>query len=204
MGKKSQAVDAYIEKAPEFARPILKRLRQQMHKGAPGIEEGIKWSQPAFLGKGIVTGMAAFKNHVTFGFWKGKLMTDPEGLFEGAGRTSITTLKLTSPKDLPPEKVMLSYIEEAMKLDAEGAKTRPAARKKKPVAPAKPPADLLAALKKKKKALATFEGFSPSHRKEYVEWIVEAKREETRKKRIATAVEWMSEGKPRHWKYMKK
>ncbi len=203
MGKKSPEVDAYIRSAPEYARPILKKLRQQMHKAAPDIEEAIKWSSPTFVHKGIVTGMSAFKNYVTIGFWKGRLMKDPKEIFEGAGRTSITTIKLSDVSELPPEKVMLSYIREAVKLNADGVKA-PAAPREKRTAQVKAPADLLAALKKSKKAAATFEAFPPSHKKEYIAWIVEAKREATRERRIATAVEWMSEGKPKNWKYMKK
>jgi uncharacterized protein YdeI (YjbR/CyaY-like superfamily) len=65
------------------------------------------------------------------------------------------------------------------------------------------PADLAAALRRNRKARASFEAFSPSHRREYIEWITEAKREETREKRLATTIEWLEEGKPRHWKYLK-
>jgi uncharacterized protein YdeI (YjbR/CyaY-like superfamily) len=63
------------------------------------------------------------------------------------------------------------------------------------------PQDLKSALARNAKARAAFEGFSPSHRREYVEWIEDAKRDDTRRKRLATAIEWMGEGKPRNWKY---
>ena len=204
MGKRSPKVDAYIEKSAGFARPILKKLRQQMHKASPKIEETIKWSAPHFEYKGIVAGMVAFKQHVSFGFWKGGLMKDPKGLFEKAGSTSITTMRVKELSDLPSDKVLLSYIKEAVKLNEEGVKVPAAPKKKGKKAETKAPPDLMKALKKSKKALATFEGFPPSHRKEYVEWIVEAKQEATRERRIATAVEWMSEAKPKNWKYMKK
>ena len=76
MGTKDPRIDAYIEKSAEFARPILKKLRALVHKGcpAPGVTETIKWGMPAFEYKGPFCGMAAFKNHCTFGFWKDKLL----------------------------------------------------------------------------------------------------------------------------------
>jgi uncharacterized protein YdeI (YjbR/CyaY-like superfamily) len=197
-------VDRYIEDAPDFSRPILAKLRKLFQEAYPDIGETIKWSTPTFQHKSIVGGMAAFKKHVAYGFWNAKEMKDPEGLFAGKPKKSPFALKATTSKDLPGDRVLLAYIKEAVRLNEQGVKRSPAKKTagKKP-AP-RPPADLLAALKKNRKALATFEGFSPSRRREYVEWITEAKREATREKRIATAVEWLAEGKPRNWKYMKR
>ena len=199
MAKTLPAVDAYIEAAAPFARPILTRLRAIVHEGAPEIHEEIKWSCPCFVGNKIVAGMAAFKQHATFGFWRAKELSDPERLFRGDLKAGMHDIKITSLADLPKKKVLVAYVKEAVALDAQA---KPAAKKKavrRP--PSEAPAELMAALKKVKKALATYEAFSPSCQREYVEWIVSAKREETRHRRITQAVEWMAEGKPRNWKY---
>jgi uncharacterized protein YdeI (YjbR/CyaY-like superfamily) len=202
MKNASPQVDAYIEESADFAKPVLVKLRKLVHKGCPVAEETIKWGNPYFVHKGMLAGMAAFKAHVGFSFWKGKLLSDPHGLFDGVGNTGMTAIKATDVSELPPDKVMLQYIREAVELnDADGKpkETKP----KKKAAKLKVPDYFIAALKKNKKARATFESFSQSHRNEYVEWIVEAKQEATRTKRLGTAIEWMAEGKPRNWKYMK-
>ena len=197
--KKSSEVDAYIAKAADFAKPILQKIRTLFHKACPDMEEEMKWSFPHFVYRGIVGSMAAFKQHVSFGFWKGSLLGDPEGLFKKVGDTSMSGHKVTSVADLPGDKVLLAYVKEAVQLNEEGVKAP--SSKKKPKKALEVPKYFLAALKKNKKALATFEKFSPSHKREYVEWVTEAKQEETRAKRLAQAVEWMAAGKARHWKY---
>jgi len=189
-------VDAYIQKAPAFSRPILKKLRAAFHEADPTLRENIKWGNPTFEKNGIVAGMGGFKEHVAFGFWNAPAMKDPEGLFPGGGKKSTFTIKVKSVNELPPQRVLTAYVKEAVRLDGKG-------RKKKTKPALRPPADLLAALKKNRKAQKTFEGFSPSRRREYVEWVTDAKRDATRKRRIETAVEWLAEGKPRNWKYMK-
>lgn len=199
-------VDRYIEEAPPFAQPVLTRLRKVFHNAAPDLKEEMKWSTPHFVGNGIVVGMAAFKHHVSFGFWRSKDMADLEGLFGGDPKSSMCTVKAASLKDLPSNKVLGAYVKEAVALDAvvgnvKGRKKRPAKKKAVRRPPLKAPADFMAAMKKTKKALSTFQNFSPSHQREYVEWVTDAKREETRLRRIAQAVEWMAEGKSRHWKY---
>ncbi|MCI0637817.1 MAG: YdeI/OmpD-associated family protein [Gemmataceae bacterium] len=197
--KKSPEVDAYIAKAADFAKPILQKIRTLFHKACPDMEEEMKWSFPHFVYRGILGSMAAFKQHVSFGFWKGSLLSDPEGLFKKVGDTSMAGHKVTSVADLPADKVLLAYIKEAVQLNEEGVKA-PASRKR-PKKALEVPDYFLAALKKNKKALATFEKFSPSHKREYVEWVTEAKQEETRARRLAQAVEWMATGKSRHWQY---
>jgi uncharacterized protein YdeI (YjbR/CyaY-like superfamily) len=194
MKNASAEVDRYIEKAPEFAKPILERIRKAFHKAGAEVTESMKWSAPHFEYKGVLGSMAAFKQHVAWGFWKAKLMDDPASMGFG---------KIRDVKDLPSEKVMVEYVKQAMRLNDEGVKlARPKAR------PAGAPVDvpdyLTAALKKNAKARAAFENFPSSHRREYVEWLEEAKQEATRTKRLAQAIEWMAEGKPRNWKYMKK
>jgi uncharacterized protein YdeI (YjbR/CyaY-like superfamily) len=153
----------------------------------------MKWSTPAFDYKGAMCGMAAFKAHCMFGFWKAPLVvggSNPHGRFRN----------LKSIADLPSKKDMTALIRKAMALNDDGVVVARAAREKK--APARVPADLAGALAKSSKAKAAFAAFSPSHKREYVEWITEAKREETRSKRVQTAVKWIAEGKPRNWKYL--
>ncbi|HVZ65923.1 MAG TPA: YdeI/OmpD-associated family protein [Lacunisphaera sp.] len=192
-------IDAYIARAAPFARPILARLRRSVHRGCPEAEETIKWGMPSFVYRGkILCGMAAFKAHATFGFWhRGmeKLMTKEIGRTNDAmgllGRIS----KMA---DLPADKVLVQYIRTAKRLHDSGA---PARVKSKP-RPALPvPADLASALRKNRPAAAAWADFSPSARREYIEWITEAKRPDTRNRRLATTIEWVAYGKPRNWKY---
>jgi len=198
--KRSPQVDAYIGKALEFARPILEKIRKAFHAGCPSVEETIKWGVPYFMYKGILGGMAAFKQHVGFGFWKSKLLDDPAKLFEtGQGaKASMCNAHIKSVKDLPPQKILVGYVKAAVKLNDEGIQV-PKRRARTDVP--KMPAEFLAALNKNKQAKSNFDRLPPSHRREYLEWIVEAKRDETRQKRIATSVDWLGEGKHRNWKY---
>ena len=201
MPNTSPEVDRYIRNAAPYAQPILEKIRKVFHKACPEVEETIKWGVPFFDYKGPLGSMAAFKNHVSWGFWKGKLMDDPHGIMPEDGNLSMGGTRIADVKAMPSEKVMLEYIRQAMKLNDDGVKSP--ARAKRAPGPVEAPDDLMAALKKNKKALATYEQFPPGQKREYVEWITEAKQEATRRKRLATAVEWMSEGKPRNWKYMK-
>ena len=190
-------IDAYIEQAAPFARPILAHARALVHKACPDVEETIKWGMPTFVhAGGILCGMAAFKQHASFGYWKHALVVG-----EGEPRAGMGSYgKMASLQDLPADKVLLAHIRKAMTLNEDGSKA-PATRKSAPKPPAETPDDLVAALKKNMLAKATFDAFPPSCRREYIEWIVEAKREETRAKRLAQTVEWLAEGKRRNWKY---
>ena len=191
-------VDAYIAKSADFAQPILRHLRKLVHEACPTATETIKWTFPTFEHHGILCGMAAFKAHCTFGFWH-QGVTKVLGRDSKKGEEAMGSLgRITSVGDLPNEKTMLHYIRQAAKLKETGVPARPV-RKPRPVLAV--PADLAVALKKNKAAAATFEKFSPSHRRDYIEWIMEAKREETRGKRLATTLEWLAEGKSRNWKY---
>ena len=201
MGTKDRRVDAYITASAEFARPVLSHLRKVIHAGCPGVEETIKWGFPHFMYKGILCSMASFKEHCAFGFWKGSLLEDREKTLEKVGKTAMGHLgRITALSDLPSEKVLLRYIKEAMALNDEGvnvpSRSKPKGDRKLDV-----PGDLMAALRKNKKALATFKGFNYTNKKDYVEWVTEARRDETRRRRLETAVAWMAEGKPRNWKY---
>jgi hypothetical protein len=193
MAKRDARVDAYIVKAAAFAKPILSHFRELVHQACPDVEETWKWSFPHFEYKGVLCSMAAFKEHCAFGFWKGDL------IIKDADRSAMGHLgRVKSISDLPPDKVLIQYIKEGVRLNEEGIKRerKPAVRKELVV-----PDYLIAALKKNKKALSTFENFSYSHKKEYVEWITEAKREETRAARMKIALKWLSQGKSRHWKH---
>jgi hypothetical protein len=194
---RNSAVDAYIAKSADFARPILKRLRALMHRACPKVEETMKWGVPHFEYKGVIAGMAAFKRHAAFGFWKRRLMQDPAGFFS-KGESGMGGRKIRSLDELPSDTVLLGYIREAVSLNEQGARVPRSTRRKPPV---KAPPYLTAALKKNAKARKTFEGFSPSQQREYVEWLTDAKQEVTRERRLATAIEWMAQGKTRNWKY---
>ena len=190
-------IDAYIERAAPFARPILAHARALVRQACPQVEETIKWGMPTFVhAGGILCGMAAFKQHASFGFWKHALVVGEGEPRDGMGSYG----KMLSLDDFPAKKIVLAHIRKAMKLNEDGVKM-PAARKAASKLPPEMPEDLVAALNKDNAAKATFDAFPPSCRREYIEWIVEAKREETRAKRLAQTVEWLAEGKRRNWKY---
>ena len=202
MPTKDRRVDAYIAGAAEFAKPILRHLRQLVHTACPEVEETLKWSCPAFLHKGMLCGMAAFKHHCTFGFWKHRLIIRQSAVNQAKAAEAMGKCgRITSLSDLPSDRVLLGYIRRAVELNERGIKVSRSPRTSAQRLPAVPP-DLRAALKKNKKAAATFENFSPSHQREYIEWITEARREETRTKRLETTLAWLAGGKPRKWKYM--
>lgn len=201
MPKKDPRIDTYIQKSATFAKPILKYLRTIVHQNCPKTEETMKWSFPHFTYNGkLLCAMAAFKAHCTLGFWKGAHIVNNDGSRALAAMGQMG--RLTTIQDLPSKRILANYIKQAMKFNEEDAPViKRAIKHKKP--PLKAPADFMRAIKANKKALETFENFSPSHKREYVSWILEAKTEETRERRLETAVEWMSQGKPRMWKYMK-
>ena len=192
-------IDAYIRKSRPFAHDILRTLRDVVHAACPEAEENIKWSFPHFDYKGAFCSMAAFKAHVTFGFWKHTLLLER---LSAADRRALDSVgRIVSRDELPPRNTLMRIVKTAARLNAEGIK------EVRPPRPARPtpraPSDLAAALAKDARASTTFKRFSPSQKREYVEWIVDAKQAATREKRVATAVDWMAEGKPRNWKYMK-
>ncbi len=198
--KKDARIDAYITKSAAFAQPILKRLRSLVHAECPDVEEAIKWGMPSFLLNGkILCGMAAFKAHATFGFWHRGM---EKMLAKEFGKTSDAMGHMghiTSPNDLPPDADLRRYLRRASELMTSGLPARPKPKPK----PARPtPSDLAAAMKKNAKAAKTWGNFAPSHKREYIEWITEAKRAETRATRLATTLEWLAAGKQRNWKYM--
>lgn len=188
-------IDAYIASRAAFAQPILHWLRDRVHAACPEVEESIKWSMPAFSYKGRpLANMAAFKAHATFGFWhRQELKTGKEGSAMGQyGR-------IESLADLPDATTLERQIREAMALTDSGARPPRAAKAPKPEPEV--PAELAEALASDNAARTTFDAFPPGCRREYCEWIAEAKRPETKAKRVAEAVAWMREGKRRNWKY---
>ena len=201
MPKRDPRVDAYIANAANFAKPILKHLRKVVHTGCPDVVETIKWRFPNFDYKGVMCGMAAFKEHCAFGFWKETLILAPNDVREKTAMGSFGCIRSLS--DLPSEKTLLGYVKKAAELNEAGIKapgrTKPTKRAAIPV-----PDYFMAALKKNAKARKTFDAFPPSHRREYLEWVTEAKRVETRKERLATSMKWLAEGKARNWKYQPK
>jgi uncharacterized protein YdeI (YjbR/CyaY-like superfamily) len=201
MGKKDPRVDAYIAKSPDFAKPILTYLRDIIHQGCPDVVETIKWGTPTFDHHGIMVGIAAFKQYCTLGFWKAPLLTldgkpVSKEMASGTGQFG----KLTAMEDLPARPKLLRLVKDAAKLNESGVNI-PRAPRKAPKPVEVPPA-LTKALQKNAKARAVFDAFAPSHKREYVQWIVEAKTDETRQRRLDQAVEWIADGKQRNWKYM--
>lgn len=200
MGKRIAAVDAYIAKQQPFAKPILVHLRDTVHEVCTGADEVIKWGMPHFEYKGPFAGMAAFKAHATFGFWKEKLLRQGGAALPEPDEKAMGSFGcIRSLDDLPSRRALASLIRAAMKLNEDGVKSpkRPSVRK-----PAvRPPVWFMAALRRKPKALAHYEAFPPGQKREYVEWVTEAKTEATREKRLATTLAWLAEGKRRNWKY---
>ena len=205
MAKKEKAIDTYIAKSAGFAKPILTHIRDLVHKACPDVEEKMKWSMPFFDYKGeMLCHMASFKQHAVMGFWKAPLMKDSILVENAKSETAMGHLgKISSLKDLPSDKKITAWIKKAMVLTDKGiklsARIKTTAQKELIV-----PDYFVKALAKNKKAKQVFENFTPSHKKEYLQWITEAKTEETRNKRMETALEWIAEGKGRNWKYERK
>jgi len=194
-------VNAYIAKSNEFAQPILNKLRALIHKAVPEVKETIKWGFPHFEYAGdILCSFAAFKGHCSFGFWKGKVMPDPERILETVGKTAMGSLgRLQNISDLPSDTVLIAYLKEAARLNEQGVKV--ASQRKSRSTTVKAPDYFLKALNKNKKALAAFEKFPPSHKREYIEYITEAKKEETRQRRMAKSIAQLAKGLEHDWKY---
>ena len=195
--KSTQAVDAYFEEAPEFARPICKKLRSLIFEAAPSLREVLKWSSPCYEGRGLVCGIGAFKQHVRLYFFKGGQLPDPSGILSGGeGNASGRSLKFASVSEIPV-KVLTQLMREAARVDASGARSAPRARRKELAMPD----DFAAALKRAAKAKTFFESLPPSCRREYIEWIITAKREETRTRRLNEAITMLGAGRRQNEQY---
>ena len=204
MGERIAAVDAYIAHARPFARPILAHLRAVVHRACPAVEERIKWGMPHFEYRGVLCYMAAFKAHAAFGFYRHAALAKAARLPVRFERSAMGSFgRLTSLDELPPRRVLAALVKLAMKL-ADDRAEHPERSKRKSRPAIRPPARFMAALRANEKALATWRSFPPGHRREYLEWITEAKTQPTRERRVATAIEWLAEGKPRNWKYARR
>ena len=193
-------VDSYIQKSADYAQPILIHLRKLVHLGCPDTIETIKWGFPHFDYKGMFCSMAAFKNHCAFTFWKAKLLSDSVSLGKNNAEAMGHMGQIKSLSDLPSDKNFISLVKEAVKLNNDGIKL-PARQSRTTNTPLEIPTFISISLSKNKSAMEVFNKFSSSHKREYIQWITEAKSEETRNKRIATMIEWLIEGKSRNWKY---
>jgi uncharacterized protein YdeI (YjbR/CyaY-like superfamily) len=205
-GQTDPRVGAYIEKAAPFAQPVLTHLRKLMHQACPRATEAVKWSMPFFVQDGVIlANMAAFKQHCAFGFWgpEMKKVLAKDGL--DASDAMGTLGRITGVKDLPPDKTLLSYMRLAAELVESGQRKKSIERPRKPAKrkAVAVPKELRAALSNNKLAAKAFESLSPSCQDEYSTWIAEAKRDETREKRVLQAIEWIAKGKSRYWKYQK-
>jgi uncharacterized protein YdeI (YjbR/CyaY-like superfamily) len=196
-------VDAYIAKAAPFAQPILEHIRQMVHEASPLITETVKWSMPFFEYKGPVCMMASFKQHLGFGFWKASRLKDPNGYLLGSDEEAAAGSfgRIEKIEDLPPAEALADFVRQMIALNESGVKEpkKPAASK----AEITMPSDFNDLLSGNPKALEHFFNFSPSKKKEYLEWITESKSDATRQKRMEQALEWISEGKSRNWKYQR-
>jgi uncharacterized protein YdeI (YjbR/CyaY-like superfamily) len=202
--RRDERVDAYIEQAAPFAQPILRHLRDLVHRASPDVTETIKWGAPAYEYKGILAIMASMKHHAVFNLWKGELIPDVQAAYADKFDEAMGTFgKIRSVEELPPDEKVIGWIKEAIDLNERGVKL-PQRSRKEPAPEVDTPEDLLAALESNEPARLTYEGFTPGRKREYVEWLTEAKTDATRQKRLAQAVEWMAEGKSRHWKYQKR
>jgi uncharacterized protein YdeI (YjbR/CyaY-like superfamily) len=220
MSASDPRIDAYIEKARPFARPILRHIRAQVHEAAREagvhVEERVKWGMPSFEYRGILCGMAAFKGHCALGFWKEALLfggaageaDPPAGPAPDAALRSEAMGqfgRITCLEDLPSDAVIRGFVREAIRLNEEGVKPpRGSGPGKGDREDAPLHEDFRRALEARPDVQKAYEAMAPGRRREYAEWIAEAKRDPTREKRIATALEWIAEGKGKNWKYERK
>jgi uncharacterized protein YdeI (YjbR/CyaY-like superfamily) len=201
MEKFDPRIDAYIEKSADFAKPILRHIRQVVHQASPLIVETVKWGMPFFDYKGPVCMMAAFKQHLGFGFWKASRLNDPDRLLQGSDEEAAAGSfgRIVTLADLPSDKALMDFVQQMIKINESGIK-----EPKKPSAPKAElpmPADFDNLLKGNLATMDNFEKFSPSKKREYLEWFEDAKSDATREKRMQQALEWIAEGKSRNWKY---
>jgi uncharacterized protein YdeI (YjbR/CyaY-like superfamily) len=194
-------VDTYIAKSAPFAQPILKHLRQLVHETSPLLTETMKWGFPFFDYKGSVCQMAAFKEHMGFGFWKARQLNDPGKVIHFEDGTAGSFGKITSLSDLPADEILVDFIKQAIALNEGGTKKPIVKKETAPKAPIEMPIDFADLLAANPSARDVYEKFSPSHKREYLEWIIDAKTDATRQKRMETAIVQIVEGKSKNWKY---
>ncbi|NCD70878.1 YdeI/OmpD-associated family protein [Mucilaginibacter agri] len=193
-------VDAYIAKVPAYAKPVLEHFRDLVHQADPDIKETIKWGHVHFDLKSPICYMAAFKAHCRMGFWHSGMLPDPEGWFKG-GEEEGRLYKITGLADMPPDEIILWYLKNAIDNNKQGIKPSKAKAQPKAKVELSMPDDFDELLNGHAAARDNYENFSPSKRREYLEWFADAKTDATRLKRLNTAIEWIAEGKSRNWKY---
>jgi len=203
MGQHDARIDAYIDKSADFAKPILIHIREVVHRASPLINETVKWGMPFFDYKGPVCMMAAFKQHLGFGFWKASRLNDPQGLLQGSDEEAAAGSfgRIVTLDDLPSDEALIDFVQQMIRINESGIKEPKKAAAPKAELPV--PADFDSLLRGNLAAMDNFEKFSPSKKREYLEWFAEAKSEDTRQKRIDQALEWIAEGKSRNWKYQR-
>lgn len=195
MATEDPRVDAYIANAADFAQPLLVQFRAAVRQACPEVVEAIKWRMPFFMHRGrMLAHMAAFKAHCAFDIHAGPASRDADKDGEAMGVFG----RVTTRADLPSKAELVKRLKAGVAVIESGEKT---ARTPKalPRPPLETPPDLVAALVRNAPARKRFAAFSPSHRREYIEWLMEAKRPQTREKRLAQAIDQITEGKPRHW-----
>jgi uncharacterized protein YdeI (YjbR/CyaY-like superfamily) len=196
MAHRDAAVDAYIRRAPSFAKPVLEQVRKTVHAACPDVEEAMKWKMPFFSFEGPLCAVAAFKSHCRVAFWKSALLR------KGSNAAALKRLtRISSPSDLPSRAALTALVRAAAKLNEHGVTAKAPKETRETVT--KTPDALAAALKKNPRAKKAWDAFAPSHRKEYAAWIAEAKQDATRTRRVEQAMAWMAEGKSRNWKYQR-
>lgn len=197
---KLRNIDEYIAQAPAYSRPILKKLRSLYRRASPKIVERIKWRAPSFEYRGMVGGLVAGEKYVSWGLWKARLLKDPHKAIRSRELAPASAGRASKLSDLPPDKVLIDLIKQAVALNEPLPNKPPRQRVARPMPDT--PRDLEAALKKSPRAAKTFERFTPSNQREYIEWITTSRSDETRQRRLAVAIKWMNQGKPRYWKAM--
>jgi uncharacterized protein YdeI (YjbR/CyaY-like superfamily) len=194
-------VDDYIENAATFAQPILRHIRNVVHAASPLITETIKWGMPFYEYKGQVCHMAAFKEHCAFGFWRASSLDDPQGLLKIGDATAGSFGRINTLADLPADETIKHFVLLVIEKNASGKKVPVVKKAPTEKAALVTPDYFEVLLNEHPKAKEVFEKFSYSHKKEYLEWIIDAKTDATRQKRLDTTIEWLTEGKSRMWKY---
>jgi hypothetical protein len=192
-----ERINLYIAELPDWQRKHLVRVRQLIHSTEERIEEAWRGNAPHFDHQGSLIGMHAFKSCVSIWFHKGASLKDGHGLFkltEKDAEREVRKYKIHEGESIN-EKAFLDLLKQALKVNAAqagGAETKPTSRA------LVVPSDMEQVLRKDEQAWAQWEGLAASHKREYVEWITDAKQDETRKRRLAKALEMIRDGQAKN------
>lgn len=193
----SEKISQYIESADVKKKEILQRLRDFLNRDDFGLTEDWKWHAPNFNSNGMVCWLAFFKSHVGLNFFKGSLIEDLHGLYDNASMDKGNRIIKYKTINEINENLLEYYIYEAIKHNKEGAKIT---SKKVEI---EVPKDLAKALEKDIMAKDFFTNLAPGYKRDYIDWIISAKQEKTRLKRLETTLEWLGQGKKKNWRYKK-